>query len=107
MMRWGLICLFAALGLAAGPASAGPGDQRIIVDGVPLGVMLIFIDGKHNFTVFVEPNSIDRKLALKAATQKAGKFCRKTFNSRKIRFIKIKRRTWGVPDAWTINGSCE
>ncbi len=106
-MRRVLISLIAALGLSAGPAYAGPGDQRVVVDGVPLGIMLIFIDGRHDFTVFVEPNSIDRELALKAAAQKAGKFCRKTFNSRKIRFTKTKRRTWGVPDAWTINGSCE
>ncbi|HHI71765.1 MAG TPA: hypothetical protein ENJ91_12240 [Rhodobacteraceae bacterium] len=106
MKQWFLISLFAALGLS-GPASAGSGGQKVTAGDVPLDVMLIFINGTRNFAVFVEPNSIDRKTALKAATQKAGKFCRDTFGSRKIRYTKIKRRTWAVPDAWNINGSCE
>jgi len=102
MIRWFPISLVAALGLS-GPAFSGSGGGKPAI----LDVMLIYIDGTRKFTVFVEPNTIDRKTALKAATQKAGKFCRDTFDSRKIRYTKIKRRTWGVPDAWNIYGICE
>ncbi len=96
-----------AVALSAGlsvPAMAG--SDAAPSPGAGLNVMLFFLDGSRDFTIFVSPNSVSREVALKAATDKAGPFCAGRHQSHRIRFTKIKRWTWGTPDAWTINGSC-
>ena len=106
MTGFHLITILAVLGLS-GPAISGPGDQKLVVDGVQVEAMFIVIKGSGEFAVFVEPNNIDRELAIKVANQKAGPYCRDAFSSNKIRYTKIKRRSWSTPDAWQINGRCE
>ena len=38
---------------------------------------------------------------------KAFAFCNGGFKGVKLGFNKVKRRSWGVPDAWDMRGRCK
>ena len=107
LLRLGLtVTLVMPLAAVLGCVSTtAPARARLASAKTP-EVMMIVMDGKKTFTVFVEPNNVERARALTLATAKASGYCRKAYGSAKIEFTKIKRRSWGVPDAWQIDGTC-
>ena len=106
MRGWGLISLIAGLGGVAGCAhSPGPPPVPLAAPDAP-EVLLVVMEDERRFTAFVEPNSISRGRALALARAKAGGYCRDALGSAKTRIKRIKRRSWAVPDAWQIDGTC-
>ena len=92
--------------LAAAPAAPAPAEPEII-DGRPVRVMVMVMDGRSEFTAFVKPNAISRDLAIRAMAGHAWPWCRDSLGGQRIRVIRTKRRSWAVPGEWTINGICE
>ena len=92
--------------LAASPAAPAPATAEII-DGQPVRVMVMVMDGRTDFTAFVRPNTISRDLAIRAMARHAWPWCRDGLGGQRIRVTGTKRRSWAVPGEWTINGICE
>ncbi len=101
-----LISLMAGLGTLAGCtlAPAPPRAGRATPEAPE--VSLFFIEGRQGFSVFVAPGSIPEPGARALARRKGAEFCRAARRGREMRITRIKRRSWAVPDAWQIDGTC-
>ena len=103
----GAAALLASAPALATGAGAGSGPEAEVIDGRPVRVMVMVMDGRAEFTAFVKPNAISRDLAIRAMARHAWPWCRDSLGGQRIRVIGTKRRSWAVPGEWTINGLCE
>ena len=68
---------------------------------------LTAVGAMRAITAFVPSNVVGKDFVLKAVTKNIWRLCRENYATKKMRIIKMKRRSGAVPLDWRIDGICE